>query len=384
MCDNQYNLRNFTTSTTHRLLMLLILLLPFWSYAKDFVLVIDAGHGGKDIGAPGTIINEKDVTLAVAKQFGSMVEDAFKDVKVVYTRDSDKFISLDERANKANRANGDLFISIHNNSVDKKSKNRKSVNGASVYTLGLHRTEENLRVAMRENSVMVLETDYTTRYEGFDPSSTESYIMFELSQNQHMAQSVSLAQKIEEQLVEHANRNYMGVRQAGFVVLLKPSMPSVLVELDFICNPTVEKYLASQKGQKEMSEALFNAFTSYKADYDKAMELATSNVPQPITSDNDAPEVTAQSPQADSAPTTPSDAIVYRVQILTHNKPLDQGSKFFKGLSPIWSYKDGKIWKFTYGEASTMAEATKILRQVRNKFPDAFVITTQGDHRIKL
>lgn len=384
MCDNQYNLRNFTTSTTHRLLMLLILLLPFWSYAKDFVLVIDAGHGGKDIGAPGTIINEKDVTLAVAKQFGSMVENAFKDVKVVYTRDSDKFISLDERANIANRANGDLFISIHNNSVDKKSKNRKSVNGASVYTLGLHRTEENLRVAMRENSVMVLETDYTTRYEGFDPSSTESYIMFELSQNQHMAQSVSLAQKIEEQLVDHANRNYMGVRQAGFVVLLKPSMPSVLVELDFICNPTVEKYLASQKGQKEMSEALFNAFTSYKADYDKAMELATSNVPQPITSGNDAPEVTAQSPQADSAPTTPSDAIVYRVQILTHNKPLDQGSKFFKGLSPIWSYKDGKIWKFTYGEASTMAEATKILRQVRNKFPDAFVITTQGDHRIKL
>lgn len=382
MCDNQYKLRNFTTSTTHRLLLVLLLLLPIWGNAKEFVLVIDAGHGGKDIGAPGTIINEKDVTLAVAKQFGSMVEDAFKDVKVVYTRDCDKFISLDERANIANRANGDLFISIHNNSVDKKSKNRQSVNGASVYTLGLHRTEENLRVAMRENSVMILESDYSTRYEGFDPNSTESYIMFELSQNQHMAQSVSLAQKIEEQLVEHANRNYMGVRQAGFVVLLKPSMPSVLVELDFICNPTVEKYLASQKGQTEMAEALFNAFGSYKADYDKAMALATSNVPKPISPDSEVTELT-QSTQGDSAP-TPSDAIVYRVQILTHNKPLEQGSKFFKGLSPIWSYKDGKIWKFTYGEASTMAEATKILRQIRNKFPDAFVIKTQGDHRIKL
>lgn len=365
--------------------MLLLLLLPFAGSAKEFVLVIDAGHGGKDIGAPGTIINEKDVTLAVAKQFGSMVENGFKDVKVVYTRDCDKFISLDERANIANRANGDLFISIHNNSVDKKSKNRQSVNGASVYTLGLHRTEENLRVAMRENSVMILESDHTTRYEGFDPNSTESYIMFELSQNQHMAQSVSLAQKIEEQLVEHAHRNYMGVRQAGFLVLLKPSMPSVLVELDFICNPTVEKYLASRQGQTEMAEALFQAFGSYKEDYDKAMALATGNVPVPSTPASNKASDAFQPATSESTSSTPSaDAIVYRVQILTHNKPLSQDSKFFKGLSPIWSYQDGNIWKFTYGEASSMTEAAKILRKIKSKFPDAFVITTQGNHRIKL
>ncbi|MDE6321967.1 MAG: N-acetylmuramoyl-L-alanine amidase [Muribaculaceae bacterium] len=385
MCTNLHNRRFITTYTSLRLLLLLFLLMPFWCNAKEFVLVIDAGHGGKDIGAPGTIINEKDVTLAVAKQFGKMVDDAFDDVKVVYTRDCDKFVSLDERANIANHANGNLFISIHNNSVDKKSKNRKTVNGASVYTLGLHRTEENLRVAMRENSVMTLESDYNTRYQGFNPNSTESYILFELNQNQHMAQSVALAQKIEEQLVEHAHRSYMGVRQAGFLVLLKSIMPSVLVELDFICNPTVEKYLASEKGQTEMSEALFNAFSAYKSDYDKAMALATGTVEPSTTLGNMNTESTSASSQEEvTDKIAQNDAVVYRVQILTHNKPLDQSSKFFKGLSPIWSYKDGKIWKFTYGEASTMAEANKILRQIRNKFPDAFVITTQGDHRIKL
>lgn len=359
--------------------MLLMIFIPLGVEAKDFVLVIDAGHGGKDIGAPGSVINEKDVTLAVAKKFGKLVSDNLKGVKVVYTRDCDKFVSLDGRADIANRANGDLFISIHNNSVDKKSKNRKSVHGASVYTLGLHRTEENLRVAMRENSVMTLESDYTTRYEGFDPNSAESYIMFELNQNQHLAQSVSLAQEIEKQLVGHANRANMGVRQAGFLVLLKPSMPSVLVELDFICNPTVEKYLASDKGQTEMAESLYYAFKSYKADYDKALAATEGNV----KTGQEASPAPSKGP-GKSRPTTKADEekVVYRVQILTHPKQLGSASKYFKGLSPVWSYKDGKLWKYTYGEASTLQEANKILRKVRDKFPDAFVITTQGDRRL--
>ncbi len=365
--------------------MLLIALLPLGISAKDLVLVIDAGHGGKDIGAPGTIINEKDVTLAVAKKFGDLVKSAFDDVKVVYTRDTDRFISLDERANIANRANGDLFISIHNNSVDKKSKNRQSVNGASVYTLGLHRTDESLKVAMRENSVMKLESDYTARYQGFDPSSAESYIMFELNQNQHMAQSIALAQEIEQQLIDHAHRADMGVRQAGFLVLLKPSMPSVLVELDFICNPTVERYLASAQGQTEMAESLFNAFQTYKADYDKALAAATGQV-KPSTTQPSNPSTSQPSNPSTSQPSNPStsnESIVYRIQFLTHHKQLKQGSQYFRGLTPVWSYREGKTWKFTYGEAQTMEEATKILRQVRNKFPDAFVITTKGDQRVK-
>lgn len=231
---------------------------------EKFTVVIDAGHGGGDTGAVGIITREKDINLAVATKLGKLIEDNFKDVKVVYTRRNDTFVTLQGRADIANKAGGDLFISIHANSIDKKARNYRTVAGASVYTLGFRRTEENLAVAMRENSVMKLEADYSTVYEGFDPSSTESYIIFEMSRNKHVEQSVAAAQAIQQELVATAGRRDRGVRQANFWVLFKTSMPAVLVELDFICNPVQEKYMASNKGREKMAQAIFNGFREYK------------------------------------------------------------------------------------------------------------------------
>ncbi len=198
------------------LLLLLLMIIPTGLSARDFIVVIDPGHGGKDIGAAGKITNEKTINLAVAKLLSDKIKDQFDDVKIVFTRDDDTFVSLKDRAAIANKAGGDLFISIHVNSVDKRNRNRSKIQGASVYTLGLHKSADNLEVAKRENSVMALEDDYTTTYEGFNPESAESYIIFELSQDKNMEQSVSFAQKIQAQLISTAGRDNRGVRQAGF------------------------------------------------------------------------------------------------------------------------------------------------------------------------
>lgn len=245
--------------------------------AKQFTLVIDAGHGGKDKGALGKSSYEKDINLGVALELGKLVKKSINDVKVVYTRDNDTFITLQERADIANKANGDLFISIHTNSIAKKAKGRLTINGASTYTLGLHRSEENLEVAKTENSVIELEPDYTISYKGFDPNSSESYIIFEIAQQQYMEHSVAFASLVQSELSTTANRADKGVRQAGFWVLAATSMPAVLVELDYICNPTQEKFLKSEKGQKQLAKAIFNAVAKYKAQTDQRVALASND-----------------------------------------------------------------------------------------------------------
>lgn len=237
--------------------------------AFGFVLVIDAGHGGKDIGAPGLITTEKVINLAVAKSFGELVKDNCDDVKVVYTRKKDIFVTLQGRADIANRVKADLFVSIHTNSVDEKSKNRTTVHGAATYVLGLHRSEENMKVAMRENAVIQLEDDATEKYRDFDPNSAESYIIFELTQKQNLKNSIDYATLAQQQMTKVAGRANHGVRQAGFYVLAKTGMPAVLVELGFICNPEEEEYLASEQGVEELAQSLFNAFMTYKEAIDK-------------------------------------------------------------------------------------------------------------------
>lgn len=229
----------------------------------DFTVVIDAGHGGHDVGATDHGAREKDINLGVASKLEALIKKKLKDVNVVMTRNSDNFISLQERANIANRNRGDLFISIHTNSVDKKNPNRKSVKGSSVYALGLHKDENNLKVAQRENSVIELESDYQQKYSGFDPNRDESYIIFEMAQKKNLGQSLKFANEAQKQLVKTAGRADRGVKQAGFWVLWATSMPAVLVELDFICNPTVAAYLNSEDGQQELAQSLFNAFESY-------------------------------------------------------------------------------------------------------------------------
>jgi N-acetylmuramoyl-L-alanine amidase len=236
----------------------------FCASAKDFTVVIDAGHGGYDKGAIGSHSYEKNINLAVALRLGNLISSKMKGVNVVYTRSSDVFVTLQGRAEIANRAGGDLFISIHTNSVDKRARNRSIVSGSATYTLGLYKTEENLEVAKRENSVMALEKDYTTTYQGFDPNSTESYIMFEINQSTHVEQSVKFASLVQKELVNNAGRINKGVRQAGFWVLAQTGMPAVLIELEFICNPISEDFLTSDSGQDKMAKSIFNAFYKYK------------------------------------------------------------------------------------------------------------------------
>ena len=235
--------------------------------AKDtsqpsFVLVLDPGHGGKDIGAPGANrkTTESAVVLDVAKRVGEMVENSGLDIKTIYTRKTDRFVTLQGRADIANKAHGDLFVSIHCNSV---KSGGSRVQGTSVYTLGSGKSDENLRVAMRENSVMELEADYTTRYSGFDPNSVESYILFELSQDVHIRQSIDFARLAQTELVTTGGRADKHLRQANFWVLWATSMPAVLVELDFICNPDIEDFLASESGRDKCATAIFNAIQKY-------------------------------------------------------------------------------------------------------------------------
>ena len=334
--------------------------------ASDFIVVLDPGHGGKDYGAVGKTSNEKSINLEVARLVAGSLRQQ-DSIKVVMTRDDDTFLSLQERANVANRAHGDLFISIHVNSVDRRTKNRTTIAGASVYTLGLHRTAENLEVAKRENAVMVLEPDYSTTYSGFDPNSAESYIIFELNQNRHLDRSIQFAQTVQDELVSTAGRKDKGVRQAGFWVLMATSMPAVLIELDFICNPQSEKYISSATGQRKMADAIVNAVNAYRSG---RKTLHSDEATQTAASDK-------KQEQTDS-----SGKIVYRIQILAADRPVRIGSSEFKGVKGIEQYEENGLYKYTVGNYDSMAEADRKLRKLRKTFPKAFVIKWSGNSRV--
>lgn len=240
--------------------VILTLVLPTKAANHRFTLVIDAGHGGHDAGALGSMSKEKNINLKVALAFGRMVERNCPDVKVVYTRKTDVFVELDERANIANRNKADLFVSIHVNSTAAKN----GPQGTETYTLGMHRAADNLEVAKRENSVITLESNYEQKYEGFDPKSSESYIIFELMQDKNMEQSVNFAKLVQQQFKSTAGRVNKGVYQAGFLVLRATSMPSALIELGYINNANEETYLCSAAGQSALAKSIYNAFKAYK------------------------------------------------------------------------------------------------------------------------
>lgn len=278
------HLHDITTITAVGLLLAASAVWPHCSFAaadskskdKDrFTLVLDPGHGGKDYGCTGKLTNEKTIVLDVAKRLSELVEEKYGDsIEVVFTRSDDRFITLQGRADIANKAGGDLFISIHVNSVDRRTRGRDKIHGASVYTVGLHKSDSNLAVAMRENSVIELEEDFSTTYQGFDPGSSESYIIFELTQDRHIRQSLDIASLIQGELTTTAGRADKGVRQAGFWVLWATGMPSVLVELDFICNPAAERFLNSSQGRQKCAQSLMNAFSAYYAKQHKPTEGA--------------------------------------------------------------------------------------------------------------
>ena len=334
-----------------------------------FIVVIDPGHGGNDPGAIGTRGKEKNINLNVARKLGRLIEDNCNDTKVVYTRKSDIFVPLHRRAEIANNAKANLFISIHTNAVAKKNS---YVKGTETYTLGLHRTEENLEVAKKENSVILIEDDYKQRYAGFNPNSSESYIIFEFMQDKNMSQSVNFATLIQQNFKSY-NRIDKGVHQAGFLVLRETSMPSVLIELGYISNPSEETYLLSDKGTTDLANAIYRAFINYKGNSSKIKPTTiTSNTRQEITTPKE-------------KETKETSKIKFKIQILASDRVLPQNSKQFKGLKPVSWYKENGLIKYTYAEDEDYNKILKIKKKIVDpKFKDAFIIAFKNDTKINI
>ena len=332
---------------------------------KTFVVVIDAGHGGKDPGATGRYAKEKTINLAVALKLGELIKSNHTDTRVIYTRKSDVFVDLDERAAIANRVKADLFISIHTNAA-----RTRSAKGTETYTLGLARSEENLEVAKRENSAILLEDNYKEKYEGFDPNSSESYIIFEFLQNKHLEQSINFASGIQKEFRNTAGRSDRGVRQAGFLVLRKTGMPSVLVELGYISNVEEEKYLASSTGQQTLANSIYKAFRKMKRSYDKRVGTYSTDSEETETpKDTDSSKIKLSSNNVNNNTET-----LYKVQILTSEKKLSFNDRRFKGHKNVSFYKENGLYKYTIGESSDFKEISALRKKILNDFKDAFII----------
>lgn len=367
-----------------------------------FTLVIDAGHGGHDAGALGTMSKEKDINLSVALAFGKYVETNMPNVRVIYTRKSDVFIPLKKRADIANKANANLFISVHTNALPA----GKIARGFETYTLGMHRAKDNLDVAMRENSVISMETGYQQTYQGFDPRSSESYIIFEFIQGKNMERSVDLARMIQRNVCSKANRPDKGVHQAGFLVLRETSMPSCLIELGFITTPDEETLLNTESSVDEIAQGIYQAFAQYREKYDNSVTVPfkptdskvktempsivpktfkaaraqvnkTDSAVRPVAvtkQQKPTAVVVRQSRVEDRSDKAKADAPVFKVQILVSNRALRDGDNHFKGETHYESYQENGMVKYTIGSSTDYNEIYRLRKSLVSKFPEAFII----------
>lgn len=320
-------------------------------------VVIDAGHGGKDPGALGKKSREKDITLKVALKTGNYIEKYCPDVEVVYTRSKDVFVSLNQRAKIANDEAADVFISIHCNSAPKAT----SANGVETFVMGEHRNEANLKVAKLENAAILYEEDADVNYGGFDPNSTEAYIAFSFIQSEYKQKSLDLAERVQNQLVNRVGRKNRGVQQAGFLVLYRTAMPSILVEIGFLSNVNEEKFLLSELGQDYIASALFRAFRDYKKESDenwrKTMAVSDAN--------------------------GKDDVIVYKVQFDSKPEEVSNMKSCYKGLDNVSCYYYKGSYRYTAGQFSTKSEADRYCKTVRAKgYKDAFVVKFVNGERI--
>ena len=350
-----------------------------------YTLVIDAGHGGKDAGALGKYSKEKNINLNVALAFGRYVEQNCPDVKVIYTRKTDVFIPLHERAAIANRNKADVFVSIHTNSVASK----KPIAGLETYTMGMRRSDEKLSAAMRENDVILIEKDYKQHYAGFDPRSPESYIIFEMINDANMMESVELAKAIQKHVCRTAHRPNKGVRQDAFLVLRETSMPACLVELGYITTPSEEAYLNEKKNIDALGRGIYQAFVAYKAKRtggkapklpaDKKEEKTQDQAPEKTDTTVQTPDTISQKPQKDD---TPAEAPVFKVQLMASDRQLKPGDRQLKGLKDVDSYKEGKIWKYTVGCTTDYQQIRALRKEVADKFPQAFIIAFKNGEKM--
>lgn len=344
-----FSIRSYISFT---IIMAMALIFSHNSYSQDKQLVelkcvvIDAGHGGKDPGATKGKVVEKNITLSVAKMLGSMISEKYPGVKVVYTRSSDKFVPLDQRAAIANKHDADLFISIHVN-----ASRSTSARGTETFVMGLDKSKSNMEVCQLENSVLTLEDGYNSKYSGFDPNNPESYIIFSLLQNSHLEQSLIIAEAVQNEFKKGPITHSRGVKQAPFLVLWKCTMPAILVELGFLSNPTDYKSLTSKQAQNQFAKAIFKAFEAYKKQYDTKVEIDPSHLPAVATEE-------------------------YRIQIMASSRLLPSGSKEFKGLDCEHIKKDN-LYKYTVGRYPTREEAKKDLDEVKKLFPGAYIINVK-------
>ncbi|MBR5511081.1 MAG: N-acetylmuramoyl-L-alanine amidase [Bacteroidaceae bacterium] len=378
------------------ILVLLLLLMPasvtvFAGPARDgksaFTLVIDAGHGGNDPGAVGRKAKEKTINLNVALALGKMINNAFPEVNVIYTRKTDKRVSLMDRAAIANRAKADLFISIHTNA----SKSRKA-RGCETFTLGSGSSAEAKKAAMYENEAILLEDNFQETYKGFDPRSTESYIIFELIRSHDMEKSIHCAEAIQKKMVGRSKLPNRGVSNAGFLVLHQTAMPSILVELGFITNSTEEAFLSSSSGQQALTKGIFEGFSAYYKQYG-AVKTSSAKPQKPATTATATAKpkqtaTTAAKPKQTTAPaakaaqnTAGTSAPVFKIQILTSDKQLAAKDKRLKGLKAEY-YKEKGLYKYTHGSSENYNEILALRKKIAPQFKEAFIIAFRDGVKI--
>jgi N-acetylmuramoyl-L-alanine amidase len=395
---------------------------------KEWVVVIDPGHGGRDPGTHGAKAREKDINLAVALKTGKYISEYLQDVKVIYTRDDDTYPGLDERADVANRNKADIFISIHSNWWSD-----KRVAGSETYVLGQTMDEANLRVAMKENSVITLEENYETKYEGYDPNSVESFIIFSLMQNTYLKQSTEFASLLQQQFRDRVGRKDRGVRQAGFLVLWRTTMPSVLVELGYVSNNEEEKFLMSEQGQDYLASAIFRAFRDYKQSIDSRSGIRIDNTARSVAepaavsgslgegtagvtaadmkSDLPTASATEAGTEAKAAGTTPdvsvpksagdqasatvatsgggavasiADDIYFMVQIAAMPGDREMSPGLLENIETVTRIREGEMTKYAAGRFPVYNDALKYRRILSLRFPDAFVIAVRNGRTMPL
>ena len=384
------------------IVLALLLSVAVWA-EKPYTVVLDAGHGGKDPGAVGKFSKEKDLNLTLVLKMGELIAERYPDVKVVYTRSTDVFIPLQTRADIANKADADLFISIHTNSAESKAPS-----GVETFILGTDRMEANLDVAMRENAVMKLESDYKTTYQGFDPNSIDSYIMFELMQNSYMDQSLRFAEQVQQRFVGHLNRSDRGVRQAAFWVLLKTACPSILFEMGFISNPEEERFLNQPASMAQMANALVNAFGAYthkqavrKEASEKSSDVRSqssdvqssdvrsqsSDIQSSDTPTNDSPRLDQRLTTNDQRPITNDQrpttndqrpTTLYAIQICASKSPLKPNDPQLKG-QVCECMKVGEWYKYYTAADPDRAKVKEARKKLLSLFPDCWIIKVKGE-----
>ena len=339
-------------------------------------VVLDAGHGGKDPGCHGNNSKEKEVALSIALDLGKKIEATYPDVKVIYTRDSDVFIPLNERAAIANRNKADLFISIHCNYISVRNR----ATGSETYVLGLHRAEDNLDVAKRENASILLEDDYEKTYEGFDPYSTEGHIILSMFQNAHLQQSIMFATYVENSFKKLGKLPSRGVKQAGFLVLRETTMPSVLIETGFLSADVDENYLMKKENQQEMASTILRAFTNYKKDVEDVVEAEI------IANDDlkkNAQDSTAPCKSIPSVSSNGSQQVAYRIQIAASSKSTIDAR--YSSLDDLEVLKEGEMYKFLVGYFNSPEAARARLSALKaNGFEGAFIVAYKDGLRVKV